>query len=77
MRRHNPALRFSRDDPRADQRRPQRVKEARTWLGKAIEPGGKEIKLRARDDPDLEPLWREISDLGGLTVCTRIVDATF
>jgi len=31
-------------------------------LGKAIELGGNEIKLRALDDPDLEPLWREIGE---------------
>jgi tetratricopeptide (TPR) repeat protein len=37
----------------------KRVEEAREWLGKAIEAGGKEIKLRALDDSDLEPLWRE------------------
>jgi tetratricopeptide (TPR) repeat protein len=34
--------------------------EARGWLGKAIEEGGNEIKLRALDDPDLEPLWKDI-----------------
>ena len=31
-------------------------------MGKAIELGGNEIKLRALDDPDLEPLWREIGE---------------
>ena len=34
--------------------------EARGWLRKAIEEGGNEIKLRALDDPDLEPLWKDI-----------------
>jgi tetratricopeptide (TPR) repeat protein len=38
----------------------KRVDEARSWLGKAIEAGGNEIKLKALDDSDLEPLWREI-----------------
>jgi tetratricopeptide (TPR) repeat protein len=33
--------------------------EARGWLRKAIEEGGNEIKLRALDDPDLEPLWKD------------------
>jgi Flp pilus assembly protein TadD len=38
----------------------KRVDEARSWLGKAIGAGGNEIKLKALDDSDLEPLWREI-----------------
>ena len=38
----------------------KRFDEARTWLGKAIDAGGKDVKLRALDDPDLEPLWKEI-----------------
>ena len=38
----------------------KRVDEARLWLGKAIETGGNEIKLRALDDEDLEPLWKEV-----------------
>jgi hypothetical protein len=33
-----------------------RLEEAKEWLGKAIEAGGKEIKLKALDDPDLENL---------------------
>jgi tetratricopeptide (TPR) repeat protein len=37
-----------------------RVDEAREWLGKAVEAGGDEVKLRALDDSDLEPLWRNI-----------------
>jgi hypothetical protein len=38
----------------------KRPDEAKTWLGKAIEAGGNEIKLRALDDPDLQPLWKNI-----------------
>jgi hypothetical protein len=38
----------------------KRFDEARGWLRKAIEEGGNEIKLRALDDPDLEPLWKDI-----------------
>jgi hypothetical protein len=39
--------------------------EARAWLRKAIDVGdAKEIKLRALDDPDLEPLWANIGKLG-------------
>ena len=41
-----------------------RLNEARAWLGKAIEAGGKEIKLLALDDPDLEPLRQRIGELG-------------
>jgi tetratricopeptide (TPR) repeat protein len=37
----------------------KRFDEARTWLRKAIEAGGNAVKLRALDDPDLEPLWKE------------------
>jgi predicted Zn-dependent protease len=37
----------------------KRVEEAREWLSKAIEAGGKEIKLQALDDSDLEPLWKQ------------------
>ena len=36
----------------------KRVDEARSWLGKAIDAGGNETKLRALDDPDLED-WKE------------------
>ena len=38
----------------------KRPDEARTWLGKAIKAGGNEIKLRALDDADLEPLRKDI-----------------
>lgn len=41
-----------------------RLEEARKWLALAFEIGGKEIKLMALDDPDLEPLWRESGNLG-------------
>ena len=34
----------------------KRFDEARGWLAKAIKAGGNAIKLRALDDPDLEPL---------------------
>jgi tetratricopeptide (TPR) repeat protein len=38
-----------------------RLEQARHWLEKACKRGDpKEIKLMALDDPDLEPLWREI-----------------
>ena len=37
------------------------LKEARDWLQKAIDLAGtNEVKLMALNDPDLEPLWREI-----------------
>ena len=38
----------------------KRVDEARLWLGKAIEAGGREVKFWASHDSDLEPIWREI-----------------
>jgi len=42
-------------------RRMNRVEDARQWLEKAFAVGdSKELKLKALDDPDLEPLWREI-----------------
>jgi Flp pilus assembly protein TadD len=37
-----------------------RTAEARNWLAKAIDLGGDEIKLRALDDSDLEPTWKDI-----------------
>jgi tetratricopeptide (TPR) repeat protein len=41
-----------------------RLEEAREWLRKAIDLGDeKEIKTRALDDPDLEPLWANIGRL--------------
>ncbi|MGO8930194.1 MAG: tetratricopeptide repeat protein, partial [Limisphaerales bacterium] len=37
------------------------LKEARHWLRKAIDLAGpNEVKLMALNDPDLEPLWKEI-----------------
>ena len=42
----------------------ERIDEARMWLGKAIGEGGSEIELRAMDDPDLEPLWKGIGQVG-------------
>src|SRR2546425_128141 len=42
-----------------------RLEEAREWLRKAMDLGDeKEIKTRALDDPDLEPLWANIGKLG-------------
>ena len=38
----------------------KRLDEARSWLAKAIEAGGNAIKLKALDDPDLEPIWKGI-----------------
>jgi len=35
------------------------------WLGYAMDKADpKEIKLKALDDPHLEPLWRRIGELG-------------
>jgi hypothetical protein len=31
--------------------------------GKVIEAGGNAIKVRALDDPDLKPLWKDIGNL--------------
>ena len=40
------------------------LKESMLWLGKAIDRAGKkEIRLMALDDPDLEPLWNDISEI--------------
>jgi hypothetical protein len=38
----------------------KRGDEARLWLARAIEAGGDTIKLKALDDPDLEPIWKGI-----------------
>ena len=38
----------------------KRLDEAQTWLGRSLELGGEEIKRRALDDPDLEPIWKQI-----------------
>lgn len=35
------------------------ARDAKGWLGMAIEVGGDEIKKRALDDPDLEAVWGE------------------
>jgi tetratricopeptide (TPR) repeat protein len=38
-----------------------RLEQARDWLAKAFKLGNaKKMKLAALDDPDLEPLWKEI-----------------
>ena len=39
-----------------------RFDESKSWLGKAIDAGGDAIKLRALDDPDLEPLWESLRE---------------
>jgi tetratricopeptide (TPR) repeat protein len=40
------------------------LKEAKTWLEKAIDLAGKkDIRLMALNDPNLEPLWREIGEI--------------
>jgi predicted Zn-dependent protease len=40
------------------------LKEAMQWLGKTIDLAGKkDIRLMALDDPDLEPLWNDISEI--------------
>lgn len=41
----------------------KRLDEARSWLSKAIELGGKDMKLRAVDDPDLELVWKSFGAL--------------
>ena len=33
------------------------------WCPKAIDAGGDKIKLRALDDPDLEPIWKGIGNV--------------
>lgn len=41
-----------------------RVEQAKVWLEKAFKIGdAKEMKLAALDDPDLEPLWKEIGNI--------------
>jgi tetratricopeptide (TPR) repeat protein len=41
-----------------------RLEQAKSWLEKAFEVGDpKEIKLMALDDPDLEPMWKEIGKI--------------
>lgn len=40
------------------------LKEALQWVQKAIDLAGKkDIRLMALDDPDLEPLWNDISEI--------------
>jgi len=38
----------------------KRTKEAQFWLGKAIDLGGDDTRLRALDDNDLEPIWETL-----------------
>ncbi len=41
-----------------------RLGQAKDWLEKAFELGhAKQMKLAALDDPDLEPLWKQIGSL--------------
>jgi hypothetical protein len=40
----------------------KRTDEARSWLAKAVNLGGDEIKLRALDDPDLQSLWENLEE---------------
>ena len=41
-----------------------KVREAWAWLERTFEIGdADQIKLKALDDPDLEPLWAEISEV--------------
>ena len=40
------------------------LKKARDWFKKAIDLANtKEVKLMALNDPDLEPLWKEIGEI--------------
>jgi len=40
------------------------LKDAWRWLKKAIDLSGKEdIRMAALDDPDLEPMWTQISEI--------------
>ena len=42
----------------------ENLKEALQWLEKAIDLAGKkDIRAMALDDPDLEPLWNDISEI--------------
>lgn len=42
-----------------------RLQEAKSWLHKAFEVGGDpaRVKLMALDDPDLQPLWKQIGEI--------------
>jgi tetratricopeptide (TPR) repeat protein len=41
-----------------------RLEQAKAWLGKAFELGdAAKMKLAALDDPDLEPLWKNIGNV--------------
>lgn len=41
----------------------ERLNDAYEWLAKAIELGGKPIKLMALDDPELRLLWERIGEI--------------
>lgn len=40
----------------------KRVAEGARWLARAIEIGGEQVKRKALDDDDLEPLWERIRE---------------
>jgi hypothetical protein len=40
--------------------RVKRMEDARRWLGEALDLGGKAMKLRALDEPDLQLLWQSV-----------------
>lgn len=41
-----------------------RLEQAKSWLKTAFKLGGaKQFKLMALEDPDLEPLWKDIGDV--------------
>jgi predicted Zn-dependent protease len=40
------------------------LKDGLRWLGKAIDVAGKKhVRIMALEDPDLEPLWKQISEI--------------
>ena len=41
----------------------KRIEDAQLWLTLAFDTGGKEYKLKALDDTDLEPLWWSVEKM--------------
>jgi tetratricopeptide (TPR) repeat protein len=40
-----------------------RLREALDWVNQAIDlAGGKDVRAQALEDPDLQPIWKEITD---------------